>query len=97
MIYTQEQKKQNMMEYEKYLHYRATYRNKLSFQEYKKNHKDKYMKWRRRQYAIRIAEHFIRTQKITKKEFNETYTKTWEVHGSEKLYKTFNKTKTSKL
>jgi hypothetical protein len=51
-------KAEKMKEYTGYLDYRKGYRNKLSFQEYKKNHKHKYIKWAKRQWAIKMAKYY---------------------------------------
>ena len=71
-------KKKNMEEYNCYLQYRKDHKSKLSYHEFKKNHKHRYHLWKKRQWGIYCAKHFIKTQKKTKKEFNQEYSKNWK-------------------
>ena len=84
-------KKENMAEYAKYLEYRKDHKGKLSYDEFKRNHKHRYNLWKKRQWSIYYAKHFIETQKMAKKKFNQKHPITWKVYGGEKLYKEFNK------
>ena len=52
-------KRSNMQDYKNYLEYRSDYKFKLSYHEYKKNHKHKFHAWKKRQWAIYCAKHFI--------------------------------------
>ena len=65
-------KKENMLEYKMYLEYRKDHKGKLTYHEFKKNHKHRYIVWAKNKWSVELAKRFIKTTfKITEEEFNQ--------------------------
>lgn len=48
-------KQERICEYRNYLEYRKDYKIKLSFEEFKKNHKHRFKLWKKQRYAEYVA------------------------------------------